>query len=329
MPIQSRQSSAPAALSAARDLSVTFTLRGKNVLALDNVSIDIAAGDVVGIVGESGSGKSTLALALAGYVKAGGYISGGTAVFDGTDLLKVPEPSLRHIRAHHMGFIFQNPITTLDPTRTIGRQFFGPDGKRVPYQRATSLLRDVGLRDAERVMSSYPSELSGGMAQRVAIAMAVEHDPRLLIADEPTSALDASIRVQILDLLLEFCQRVSATLVLVSHDLHAVRKYCQHVAVMYSGRIVEEGPSSAVLDRPAHPYTAALLSAVPGRENHGEVLQAIPGLQPQITSPATHCVFVERCAFAESECRTQRQQLRQLGNRRLACDVVSSSMKVC
>ena len=189
-------------LASARDLSVTFAMGRKDVLALDNVSLDVAAGEVLGIVGESGSGKSTLALALARFVKSNGYIKANRIAFDGVDLLAANEVQLAAIRSRSMGFIFQNPITTLDPTRTVGRQFFDPDGRPVPAQRAIALLRDVGLRDAERVMTSYPTELSGGMAQRVAIAMAVEHEPRLLIADEPTSALDASIRIQILDLLL-------------------------------------------------------------------------------------------------------------------------------
>ena len=310
-------------LASARDLSVTFAMGRKDVLALDNVSLDVAAGEILGIVGESGSGKSTLALALARFVKSNGCIKAGGITFDGVDLLAAGEAQLAAIRSRGMGFIFQNPITTLDPTRTVGRQFFGPDGRLVPTPRAIALLHDVGLRDADRVMTSYPTELSGGMAQRVAIAMAVEHEPRLLIADEPTSALDASIRIQILDLLLALCQRNGAALVIVSHDLHAVRKYCGRVAVMYAGRIIEEGSSEAVLSRPQHPYTAALLDAVPGREGHGGTLRAIPGIQPQLSAPAGHCVFVDRCGMAEPACSNRRPALRQLDERQLACDVVA------
>ncbi len=300
-------------------LSVVFRSGGREVLALDDIRLDIAPGERVGLVGESGSGKSTLALAIAGFVKGKGRRQAGQVHVAGHDVFGGDHEALRRLRATQFGFVFQNPIGTLDPTRKIERQFFDPEGAAIPRPRIAELLRDVGLLDAPRVMGSYPHELSGGMAQRVAIAMAIEHAPPLMVADEPTSALDASIRIQILDLLLAHSQCQHSALLLVSHDLSAIRRYCERVVVMYAGRIVEQGPTEAIFRRPLHPYTAALMAAMPGREGFGGQLQAIPGHPPVVHAREEACSFAPRCPRASDTCRSHRPALLALPLREVAC----------
>lgn len=307
-------------LVAVHDLSFTYA---GGVRALDDVTLVVNPGEIVGVVGESGSGKSTLALALAGYTRFKGGISGGSVHFDGTDLLAASEEEVRGLRAAHMGFVFQNPITTLDPTRVVGAQMFDPDGNRLDPARILVLLEQVGMKDPERVIASYPTELSGGMAQRVAIAMAVQHNPRLIIADEPTSALDASVRLQILDLLSSLCRERSMAVVIVSHDLHLVRRYCHNIVVMYAGQVVERGTSEEVLSNPLHPYTAALLRAVPGQERRGERLQTIPGMLEPSFDRRSSCAFAPRCSLARQSCFERQPSLRPFQGRDIACDVIN------
>ncbi|MDE2398779.1 MAG: ABC transporter ATP-binding protein [Burkholderiales bacterium] len=309
-------------LVAVRDLAVSFRSGGGEVLALDEVGLEIGAGERVGLVGESGSGKSTLALAVAGFVKGNGRRSAGRAQVAGQDVFEGDAETLRRLRATKFGFVFQNPIGTLDPTRKIERQFFDAEGRAIAPARITALLEGVGLADTQRVLASYPHELSGGMAQRVAIAMAIEHEPAILVADEPTSALDASIRIQILELLLATSLRLHSALLLVSHDLPAIRRYCERVVVMYAGRIVEQGRTEAIFQHPLHPYTAALIAAMPGREGFGGKIDAIPGHPPVVHERAASCTFAPRCPRANDECRGRRPALVELdgsGGRRVAC----------
>jgi peptide/nickel transport system ATP-binding protein len=311
-PATSTAPSEAAPLASVRGLSVGFRSGGTQVLALDEISLELARGERIGLVGESGSGKSTLALALAGFIKGNGRRLAGQVRVAGHDVFDSDAEALRRLRATLFGFVFQNPIGTLDPTRKIARQFFDAEGAPIAPARITALLQEVGMPDVPRVLASYPHELSGGMAQRVAIAMAIEHAPVLMVADEPTSALDASIRIQILDLLLANSRRQHSALLLVSHDLAAVRRFCERVVVMYSGRIVEQGPTEAVFRQPLHPYTAALMAAMPGREGLGGQLQSIPGHPPMMHSRAEACTFVPRCPLANHECRARRPALSAL-----------------
>jgi peptide/nickel transport system ATP-binding protein len=307
------------------NLSIVFEGRGTAVHALDSVTLVMRRGERIGVVGESGSGKSTLALAIGGHIRGSGRLACGHVVVAGTDVFEAAPKELRRLRRRRLGFVFQNPIGTLDPTRRISRQFFNSEGRILDQARIAQLLEKVGLKEISRVMASYPHELSGGMAQRVAIAMAVEHEPEIIIADEPTSALDASIRMQILDLLLEVSERTNSTLVIVTHDLKAVMSYCERVAVMYAGRIVETGRSSEVFGAPRHPYTAALLRAIPGEEGFGGIIRSIPGNPPLFAGRSEACAFAERCCDALDDCRIRRPESVPVGNGSAACHLVYSS----
>ena len=309
------------------DLSVAFATRGTSVQALDTVSIEIARRERIGIVGESGSGKSTLALAMAGHIRGHSSQMSGRVVASGLDLFTAKASELQSFRQNRLGFVFQNPIGTLDPTRRISRQFFD-NGRPLPTARIVALLQAVGLTDTTRILNSYPHELSGGMAQRVAIALAIKHKPEIIIADEPTSALDASIRGQILRLLEEVSEETGAALILVSHDLRAVRSHCDRVAVMYAGRIVELGKAADIFQNPVHPYTTALLAAMPGAEGHGGAIRPIQGNPPMLAMRATSCAFADRCSKVRSDCRTHRPEAEMLGARRVACHLVSDTQRL-
>jgi peptide/nickel transport system ATP-binding protein len=306
------------------DLSVVFATRGTTVQALDTVSIEIAPRERIGIVGESGSGKSTLALAMAGHIRGNRSQMSGRVIASGLDLFKAQAPELQSFRQNRLGFVFQNPIGTLDPTRRIGRQFF-ENGHALPHARIVSLLQSVGLSDTARILSSYPHELSGGMAQRVAIALAIRHKPEIIIADEPTSALDASIRGQILRLLKEVSDKTGAALILVSHDLRAVRSHCDRVAVMYAGRIVEHGKAADIFQTPMHPYTTALLAAMPGAEGYGGAIRPIQGNPPMLAVPALSCAFADRCGKVRDDCRTHRPKAELVGTRSVTCHLLADA----
>jgi oligopeptide/dipeptide ABC transporter ATP-binding protein len=305
-------------LLAVEDLSVRYVAARGPVQALDRISLSLEAAEIVGLVGESGSGKSTLGLALPRLLPAGTEIAAARLDLAGRAVLAADDPEIRRLRRETIGIVFQNPLAILDPTMRIGRQVaraIGAGRDRAAVERA---LARAQLADPARVAAAYPHQLSGGMAQRVAIAMTVARRPRLIVADEPTAALDASLRGEILDLLA--AQRdEGAGILLLTHDLHTVARRCGRVAVMYGGRIVEEGPSDAVFGRPAHPYTRALLEAAPGREAPDAVLSAIPGLPPTLSAPAAACAFAPRCALAAEACRTVRPEPRTLAGRRVVC----------
>jgi oligopeptide/dipeptide ABC transporter ATP-binding protein len=286
---------------------------GPAVRALDGASLHIAAGERVGLVGESGSGKSTLGMALGRLLAANARCEQGHIEVDGQDVLGAPPAALRQLRRERLGFVFQNPMAALDPTLRIGRQMalaLGQDG--APAAVAGWLSR-VGLPDPARVAASFPHELSGGMAQRVVIAMALSRRPALLIADEPTASLDASIQGLILDLLDGLLRDSGAALLLMSHDLRLVARRCDRVLVMYGGRVVESGPSRAVFEAPRHPYTRALIRAAAGNEKPGQRLEPIPGMPPVLRGPAGDCSYAPRCAQAQPRCRVQRPLERRLG----------------
>jgi len=283
-----------------RDLSVTFRARGRReVKAVDGVSLDVAAGATVGIVGESGSGKSVMSLAAMGLLGRRGVTISGSVRFDGEDLLNMPQDELRALRGKDIAMVFQDPMSSLNPVLTIGRQLTeilerhrglrGRDARDV----AAELLLSVGIGDALRRLKTYPHQLSGGMRQRVMIAMALACQPRLLIADEPTTALDVTISAQILELLRSLVVGSQTALVLITHDLGVVAGLCEQVHVMYSGRIVESAPRRPLFAAPQHPYTTGLLASVPRLDQpRGIPLLPIPG------SPSDTLPWVRGCAFS-------------------------------
>lgn len=277
------------------NLSLAFGQGSKQVQALDGVSLTVAPGVVLGIVGESGSGKSTLGFALGRLMPEGVRPQAGSVQVFGQDIWTLADNQLRDLRNHTLRYVFQDPIATLNPTRRIGVQLAEAVNPRATVAQVYAALEEVGLPDPARVARSWPHELSGGMAQRVTIAMAFIANPRLVVADEATSALDASVRTRILDLLRSRARATGATLILISHDLWAVRNYSDQVAVMYGGRIVEHGPSAEVFANPLHPYTRALLAATPGHEKQGESLAMIPGAASPLHAACPGCAFAPRC----------------------------------
>jgi peptide/nickel transport system ATP-binding protein len=307
------------------DLVTAFHTPAGRVPAVDGVSLSIPRGGAVGLVGESGCGKSVTAMSVLGLVASPGRIERGKILLeiDGRplDLVGLPEGRLRQVRGGRVGMIFQEPMTSLNPVFTIGSQVaeavqlhrrVTPAAARA---RALELFRLVRIADPERRLDEYPHQLSGGMRQRVMIAMALACEPDLLIADEPTTALDVTIQAQILELLADLRRRLGMALLLITHDLGVVAETCDHVAVMYAGKIVEQAPAAELFARPLHPYTIGLLAARPEhRTGTGEPLAAIPGMVPQPRDFPAGCRFHPRCPFArEPRCTAQPPDLRPLG----------------
>ncbi len=285
----------------ATDLELEYATREGRVRSLDQASLAVGAGEITALVGESGSGKSTLGMAAGRLLAGNAEHVGGALDVAGTPVFDCGDEALRELRRETLGFVFQNPVAALDPTMRVRRQMAlvaGEDDEAA----ATRALEEVGLRDISRVLRSYPHELSGGMAARVGIAMALGRSPRLLVADEPTAAVDATLRAQILELLVSRCRERGCALLLLTHDLHAVAHHCTHIAVMYGGRVVEDGPTGEVLANPLHPYTRALLSALPGEERPGERLDSIRGVPPVLRGPSPGCAFSARCPHVMEHC---------------------------
>jgi peptide/nickel transport system ATP-binding protein len=287
-----------ASILEATDLEIEYATRAVPVRALDAATLTVRRGEMTGVVGESGSGKTTLGMAAGRMLAANARPVGGDLRIAGEPVLSCDDTTLRGLRRDVLGFVFQNPVAALDPTKRVARQMHLAGGDDDHLQSASDALHDMGLRDVPRVLRSYPHELSGGMAQRVGIAMALRRRPKLLIADEPTAAVDATLRPQILELLVSRCRAEGAALVLLTHDLHAVATHCTRIAVMYGGRVVEDGPTADVLAAPKHPYTRALLAALPGEERPGQRLAGIAGAPPVLRGPAEGCAFALRCAEA-------------------------------
>ncbi len=293
-----------------RDLTVTFRSRGRaDVKAVDGVSLDVEAGSTVGIVGESGSGKSVTSLAAMGLLGRRGVEISGSVEFDGQDLLHMPEDELRAVRGREIAMVFQDPMSSLNPVLTVGRQITeilerhrGLKGEAAK-ERACELLESVGIGDSRRRLRTFPHQLSGGMRQRVGIAMALACEPRLIIADEPTTALDVTISAQILELLRVLVAQSRTSLVLITHDLGVVAGLCDQVHVMYSGRIVESAPRRPLFAAPQHPYTTGLLASVPRLDQpRGIPLLPIPG-SPSDTLPWSRgCAFSPRCTRVVDAC---------------------------
>ncbi len=287
--------------------------------AVDGVSFSIDAGETVALVGESGCGKSVTSMSILRLLPSPPAYFAGEIRFDGRDLLTLPEPEMRALRGNDVSMIFQEPMTSLNPVLTIGWQI-GETlrlhqglSKRDAWSRAIEMLTLVGVSDPERRVSEYPHQISGGMRQRVMIAMALACNPKLLIADEPTTALDVTIQAQILDLMRGLQRRVGAAILLITHDLGVVAEVAERVIVMYAGRKVEEAPVARLFARPAHPYTRGLLAAVPRLDAGARVrLAEIPGQVPSLLQPITGCAFAERCSLAGDPCRAIAPAMREI-----------------
>jgi peptide/nickel transport system ATP-binding protein len=303
---------ADAPLIAIDNLKVVFQGdRGRVTHAVDTVSFELRRGVTLGIVGESGSGKSVTALAVMGLLPDKAAVSGAVS-FDGRDLLAIPDRELRDLRGNRLAMIFQEPMTSLNPSYSIGEQIIEPLMRHRGLSRhdarirAIELLREVNIASPEERIDDYPHKLSGGMRQRVMIAMALACDPQLLIADEPTTALDVTIQAQILDLLRELKAGTRASIILITHDLGVVAEVCDEVAVMYAGEVVERAPVDALFERPQHPYTVGLLGSIPRIEHRTEELATIEGLVPNMAELPAGCRFAPRCPFADSRCHRER-----------------------
>jgi peptide/nickel transport system ATP-binding protein len=305
------------------ELEIEYTTAEGCVRPLDGATLSVPPGAITAVVGESGSGKTTLGLAAGRLLATNAIHVGGDLRVLGERVLECDTQTLRMLRADVLGFIFQDPVAALDPTMRVRRQM-ELVARRRDEATVEEALREVGLSDITRVLRAYPHELSGGMAQRVGIAIALLRRPRLLIADEPTAAVDATRRAQILALLVDRCRTHECALLLLTHDLHNVSRWSTHIAVMYGGRVVETGVTRQVLRAPLHPYTRALLSSVPGGEQPGERLGAIPGRPPVLRGPSEGCAFAPRCADVLDRCSTTRPLYAGLGQRHVCCHLVGS-----
>jgi peptide/nickel transport system ATP-binding protein len=303
-----------------RDLRVRFHGDEGAVRAVDGVDLDVAAGERVGIVGESGSGKSALALAVLGLLPPSATVAAGAIEFEGRDLLRMAPRERRRLRGDRIAMVFQDPMTSLNPYLTVGEQVAEPlvvHGKMRPREareRAADLLARVGIADPRRRLRSWPHEMSGGMRQRAVIAMALACGPSLLLADEPTTALDVTVQAGVLDLLLDLQEERGMAVVLITHDLGVVARFCGRVAVVYAGRIVERAPTRDLFREPAHPYTRGLLRVIP-RADVGTApgrLFAIPGRPPDLAAPIAGCAFAPRCGLATDRCRAESPPLAEV-----------------
>jgi oligopeptide/dipeptide ABC transporter ATP-binding protein len=322
------------ALLSVRDLSVQFVTDDGVVEALDTVSFDVRAGEILGVVGESGSGKSVTALAMLRLIRPPGHIVGGAVRFDGVDLLTVSEEQMRAVRGRSISMVFQSPRTALNPVLTVGRQiarlFALHQRASAPeaWRRALEMLALVGIADPERRARQYAHQLSGGMCQRVMIAMALATAPRLLIADEPTTGLDVSIAAQVLELLRDLGRRTGAAIVLITHDLAVVAEVCDRVTVMHAGQLVEMADVRTLFARPLHPYTQALVRSIP-RIDQDVTLEPIPGTVPSMLAPPPGCRYADRCPRVLDVCRRARPALLGAGpEHEVACYAVEQDVGV-
>jgi len=310
------------------NLVVEFNTPAGVVQAVNGISYSVAEGEIVAIVGESGSGKSVSARAVLGLVPdPPGKIVSGSIWFDSVDLLGLDDQSIRDLRGKDISMVFQEPMTSLNPVLSIGRQLteamqlhlgLSPS---VVDSRAVELLKMVGISDPEDRLTQYPHQLSGGMRQRVMIAMALSCKPKLILADEPTTALDVTIQAQVLSLMQKLCLDMGVALVIITHNLGIVARYAKHVNVMYAGRIVESGPASTLYNNPSHPYTVGLLNSVPRLDQErGKLIEPIPGSPPDLAALGSGCAFAPRCRFATDLCHNESPVLESVGdNHQSAC----------
>ena len=312
-------------LLSVRDLEVAFPTRRATLTAVDRISFDIAAGEVLGVVGESGAGKSLTGASIIGLLEPPGRIAGGEVLLEGRRIDNLPFAELRKVRGRQIGAIFQDPLTSLNPLYTVGRQLTEtirthlPVGQAEARERAIQLLRDTGIPAAEQRIDHHPHQFSGGMRQRVVIALALAAEPKLIVADEPTTALDVSIQAQIITLLKRICSERGAAVMLITHDMGVIAETCDRVAVMYAGRVAEIGPVHDVIHRPAHPYTAGLMACIPDMTQDRERLHQIDGAMPRLNAIPAGCAFHPRCDRAFDRCHAQRPALMPAGTTRAAC----------
>ncbi|MEK8032105.1 ABC transporter ATP-binding protein [Ideonella sp. DXS29W] len=306
-------------------LRVEFPTRRGTLLALDEVSFSIAPGEILGVVGESGAGKSLTGAAIIGLLEPPGRIAGGEIRLEGRRIDNLPAHELRRIRGRQIGAIFQDPLTSLNPLYTVGRQLIETIQTHLPLSReqararAIDLLRQTGIPAPEARIDQYPHQFSGGMRQRVVIALALAAEPRLIVADEPTTALDVSIQAQIISLLRRLAQEHGAAVMLVTHDMGVIAEACDRVAVMYAGRVIEIGPVQQVIHQPAHPYTRGLMRSIPTMDEDRERLAQIDGAMPRLNAIPPGCAFNPRCNDVMPRCTQERPELTDAGATRAAC----------
>ncbi len=312
-------------LLSVRNLVVEFPHRRGNLRALDGVSFDIAPGEVLGVVGESGAGKSLSGAAIIGLLEPPGRIVSGEILLEGQRIDHLSHDAMRSIRGRKIGAIFQDPLTSLNPLYTVGRQLTETIRAHLPVdaaearRRAIALLEDTGIPAASERIDHYPHQFSGGMRQRVVIALALAAEPQLIVADEPTTALDVSIQAQIIQLLKRLCRERGAAVMLITHDMGVIAETCDRVAVMYAGRIAEIGPVHAVIHAPAHPYTAGLMAAIPDMGEERDRLTQIDGTMPRLNAIPSGCAYHPRCPRTVDRCTSQRPELFAAGATRAAC----------
>jgi peptide/nickel transport system ATP-binding protein len=322
-----------AALLEVKHLKVEFPGRRGTLLALDDISFDIAPGEILGVVGESGAGKSLTGAAIIGLLDPPGRVASGEIRFDGRRIDNLPYEEMRKVRGRHIGAIFQDPLTSLNPLYTIGRQLTETIQAHLPVsaeearRRAIRLLEETGIQAAEQRIDQYPHQFSGGMRQRVVIALALAAEPKLIVADEPTTALDVSIQAQIISLLKRLCKDHGAAVMLVTHDMGVIAETCDRVAVMYAGRIAEIGPVHEVIHSSAHPYTSGLMGSIPAMDEDRERLLQIDGAMPRLTAIPRGCAFNPRCPRVFDRCRNERPDLLPAGATQAACWLVVPDMK--
>lgn len=316
-------------LLSVRDLTVKFAMRDNPVTALNQISFDLAEGERLGIVGESGAGKSITGFSLMNLLSRPGYIDSGSILFEGQDMVSKSEAQLRAIRGNRMAMIFQDPMVTLNPVLTIGQQMIETLMAHRKLSRAEAeqisvlKLREVYIPSPEERLRQYPHELSGGMRQRIIIAIALLLDPKLIIADEPTTALDVTIQADIMELLLELCQSNKVGLILITHDLGVVSQMTERTLVMYAGRIIEAGMTREVINDPQHPYTQGLINALPQQTAPGQRLKQIPGNMPTLANVPEGCPFSPRCDYASDLCRRVLPEVIHYGSAEVACHEVN------
>jgi len=314
-----------APLLSVEELRVEFPSRDLTLVAVDGVSFSIAPGEVLGVVGESGAGKSVTGSAVIGLIDPPGRIAAGRIVLGERRIDNLPPEAMRRVRGREIGAVFQDPLTSLNPLYTVGRQLIetitthldlSPKAARA---RALDLLGEVGIPAPKRRIDQYPHQFSGGMRQRVVIALALAASPKLIIADEPTTALDVSIQAQIILLLKKLCREHGTAVMLITHDMGVIAETADRVAVMYAGRIVEIGPVADVIHRPAHPYTQGLMGSIPSIAADREALAQIDGTMPRLNAIPKGCAFHPRCPHVFDRCRRQRPELMAVAATRAAC----------
>ena len=308
-----------------KNLVVEFPSRRGTLRAIDDISFDIAPGEILGVVGESGAGKSLTGAAIIGLLEPPGRIAGGQILLQGERIDHLDSKAMRHIRGKRIGAIFQDPLTSLNPLNTVGSQLVETILAHLPVTqaeakaRAIKLLQDTGIPAAEQRIDHYPHQFSGGMRQRVVIALALAAEPQLIVADEPTTALDVSIQAQIISLLKRICKEHGAAVMLITHDMGVIAETCDRVAVLYAGRIAEIGPVQQVINHPTHPYTIGLMGAIPDITQDRENLSQIEGAMPRLNAIPQGCAFNPRCERVFDKCRQDRPDLAAVGANQVAC----------